>query len=104
MLIPGKGMGVLQNSKKFRVRVESVLEVTEAPGIVARAHRTYTSSGYGHECRTELTEVPGTDLDGPSRASAKNGRESSGMLEQNQNIERADISTHTTDNSVSFRV
>ena len=57
MLIPGKGMGVLQNSKKFRVRVESVLEVTEAPAIVARAHRTYTSSGYGYECRTELTEV-----------------------------------------------
>ena len=63
MLIPGKGMGVLQNSKKFRVRVESVLEVTEAPGIVARAHRTCTSSGYGYECRTELTEVPGTGLD-----------------------------------------
>ena len=30
---------------------------TRAPGIVARSYRSYRSSGYGYECRTELTEV-----------------------------------------------
>ena len=43
-------------------------------------------------------------LDGPNRASAKTVRESSDMLKQDHSIERADISTHTTDNAVSFRV
>ena len=33
-------------------------------------------------------------LDSPNRASAKNVRESSSKLAQDQNIERADISTH----------
>ena len=33
-------------------------------------------------------------LDGPNRASAKNVRECSGKLKQDQSIERADISTH----------
>ena len=35
-------------------------EHTRSPGIVPRAYRTYRSSGYGYECRTELTKVPGT--------------------------------------------
>ena len=52
----GYGMEVSQNSQKFRVRYTS----TRTPGIVARAHRSYRSFGYGYECRTELTEVPGT--------------------------------------------
>ena len=43
-------------------------------------------------------------LDGPNRASAKIARESSSTLQQDQSIERADISTHTTDNALSFRV
>ena len=72
--VPGKGMGVLQNSQKFRVRYESFTELTEVPGrytnvvplppdIMAQAYRTYRSFGYGYECRPELTEVPGTGMD-----------------------------------------
>ena len=38
----------------------SLTELTEVPGIVARAYRTNRSSRYGYECPTELTEVPGT--------------------------------------------
>ena len=54
-------------------------EVTEVPGryknavpvprvfmaprvFVAQAYSTYRNSGYGYECRTELTEVPGTGM------------------------------------------
>ena len=33
------------------------------PGIVARSYRSYRSSGYGYECRTELTEVLCTGMD-----------------------------------------
>ena len=94
---PGYCATVLQKSQKFRVRVwgsyrtyrssgygyGSVTDLTEVPGIVARActeltqvpgryknavpasrvyakraYRAYRSSGYGYECRTELTEVP----------------------------------------------
>ena len=93
-------MPVLQKSHKFRVRVwgsyrtyrssgygyGSVTEITDVPGIVARAHRTHTSpgqvqkystrtpdivarayrtyrsSGYEYEGRTELTEGPGTGM------------------------------------------
>ena len=36
---------------------------TRTLGIVALAYRTYRSFGYGYECRTELTEVLGTGLD-----------------------------------------
>ena len=36
--------------------------VPHTPGIVARAYRTYRNFGYGNECRTELTEVPGTGM------------------------------------------
>ena len=43
-------------------------------------------------------------LDGPNRASAKNVRERLDKLRQDQSIERADISTNTTDNAVCFRV
>ena len=72
-------MGILQNLQNFRVRYGSVTELTEIPGIVARAYRThirykndipvprvfvalaYRTSrswfGYGYECPTELTEV-----------------------------------------------
>ena len=48
--VPGTGM------------YESLRELTQVPGIVARAYRTYRSSGYGYECPTELTEVPGTGM------------------------------------------
>ena len=93
---PGYCATILQKSQKFRVRVwgsyrtyrssgygyGSVTDLTEVPGIVARActeltqvpgryknavpasrvyakraYRAYRSSGYGYECRTELTEV-----------------------------------------------
>ena len=71
-------MGISQNLQKSRVRYGSVTELTEVPGIVARAYRTHKryknyipvprvfvalayrtsrSSGYGFECPTELTEV-----------------------------------------------
>ena len=77
-------MGILQNLQKFRVRYGSVTELTEVPGIVARAYRTHKryendtisaprvfvalayrtsrSSGYGYECHTEPSEVPGTGM------------------------------------------
>ena len=76
-------MEILQNFQKFRVRYGGVTELTEVPGIVARAYRTHInyindipvprvfvalayrtsrSSGYGYECRTELSEVPGTGM------------------------------------------
>ena len=86
--VPGKGMGILQNLQKFRVRVRKCYvhnsqkfrvlwhgrtELTEVPGrhknavpvprvFVARAYRSYRSSGYGYERRTKLTEVPGTGM------------------------------------------
>ena len=76
--VPGKGMGILQNLQKFRVRGTEVsqnsqkfrvlwherTELTEVPGryknalypypgyFVALAYRTYGSSGYGYECPT----------------------------------------------------
>ena len=76
-------MGILQNLQIFRVWYGSITELTEAPGIVGRAYRTHIrskidipvprvfmalayrtsrSSGYGYECPTELTEVPGTGM------------------------------------------
>ena len=76
-------MGILQKLHKFRVRYGSVTELTEVPGIVARAYRTHIrykndipvprvfvalayrtsrSSGHGYECHTELPEVPGTGM------------------------------------------
>ena len=74
----GLGFGGLTELTEFRVRYGSVTELTEVPGIVARAYRTHIrykndipvprvlvalayrtsrSSGYGYECPTELTEV-----------------------------------------------
>ena len=35
-------MGILQNLQKLRVRYGSVTELTEVPGIVARAYETRT--------------------------------------------------------------
>ena len=48
--IPGKGMGVLHNLQKFRVRVWNSYRTSEVLG------------GYGYACRTELPEVPGTGI------------------------------------------
>ena len=69
--VPGTGMEVLQDSQKFGVGPRTLYSYpyphpgivkghTRTPGIVPRAYRTYTSSGYGYECRTELTAIPGT--------------------------------------------
>ena len=79
-------MGVLQNFQKFRVPVWKCSELTEVPGIVARAYRTHKfragtkhvvpvprvlwdgsyrthrNSGYGYESLTELPEVWGTGM------------------------------------------
>ena len=86
-------MGILRNLQKFRVRYRSVTELTEVPFIVARAYRTHMrykndipvprvlvalayrssrSSGYGYECRTELTGalcrvIPGVNTPGMVR-------------------------------------
>ena len=49
-----------RTSRSFWYGYESVTELAEVPGIVARAYRTNRSSGHGYECPTELTEVPGT--------------------------------------------
>ena len=65
-------MDVLQNSHRFRVLWHGRTELTQVPGgykkcctrtpgIVAQ-YRTHRSSGYGYECPTELTEVPGTGM------------------------------------------
>ena len=70
---PGKGMRILQNFQKFRVRVRCLTELPEFPGIVAQAYRTrrsservqnmmYPYSGYCCRGRTELPEVPGTGM------------------------------------------
>ena len=70
--VPGTGMKVKQSTQKFRVLWRGRTErTTEAPGryqnavhvppvFAALAYRTSRSSGYGHECPTELPEVPGT--------------------------------------------
>ena len=39
--VPGTGINVLQNQQKFGYGYESLTELPEVPGIVARAHRTY---------------------------------------------------------------
>ena len=64
---------MLQNAQKFRVLWHGRAELTEVPGryknavpvprvFVALAYRTYRSSGYEYESRTDLTEVPGTGM------------------------------------------
>ena len=84
--VPGAGMEVLQNSHKFRVRVWKCMEVLQnlqkfrvgrrmlypylypppviflkgipVPRGCATGYRTYTSSAYVYDCRTELAELP----------------------------------------------
>ena len=62
-----------RTSRSFGYGYGSVTEITEVPGIVARAYRTHRSSGQVQErlyrfpgyCGTrltELTEVPGTGM------------------------------------------
>ena len=71
--VPGTGIIVLQNQQNFGYEYESVTELPEVPGIVARAYITHRSSGrvqkvlypYPGYCgtgRTELTGVPGTGM------------------------------------------
>ena len=67
--VPGKGMGILQNLQKFRVRVRKCYrihrsshertELTEAPGRYKNAIPVPRVFVHG---RTELTEVPGTGM------------------------------------------
>ena len=85
---PGKGMRILQNFQKFRVRVRMSYRTSRssrssrysgtgvrksqkfragtkhavpAPRVLWHgSYRTHRSSGHGYECRTELTEVPDT--------------------------------------------
>ena len=71
--VPGTGAKLLHNSQKFRVLWHRRAELTEVPGrykntvpvprvFVAQAYRAYRSSGCGYQCRTELTDVPGTGM------------------------------------------
>ena len=85
--VPGEGMGILQNSRKFGVRVRKSFRTSGTSGhcgtgvrnsqkfrastkhavpvprvLWPRAHITSRSSVYGYECRTELPEVPGTGM------------------------------------------
>ena len=53
------GMGV-QNSQKFRAGTKDAAPVPRV--LWQAAHRTHRCSGYGYECATELTEVPGTGM------------------------------------------
>ena len=87
MWIPGKGMGVLQNFQKFRVRVwkcyrthrssvycgtgiqnsqkfrAGTKNAVPVPRVLLHgAYRTHRTSEYGFECPTELTEVLGTGM------------------------------------------
>ena len=87
MWIPGKGMGVLQNFQKFQVRAWKCYRTHRSSGYCGTvvqtsqrfragtqsavpvprvlwhgAYRAHRSSGYGYECRTELTEVPDTGM------------------------------------------
>ena len=80
-------MGVLQNSQKFRVRGWRCCRISRSSGYCGtcvqnsqkfragtKRHvpvprvlwrvefRTYRNSGYGYECPTGLTEVPGTGM------------------------------------------
>ena len=62
-----------RSPRSFGYGYGSATELTEVPSIVARAYRTHRSSGraqkmlypypgYGGTGRTELTELPGTDM------------------------------------------
>ena len=51
------GTGV-QNSQKFRAGTKHAVLVPRV--LWPRVYRTYGSSGYRYECRTQLPEVPGT--------------------------------------------
>ena len=53
-------MNVVQSYQKSGYVYESLTELPELLGIVARAYRTDRSSEYGYECPTDLTEVPDT--------------------------------------------
>ena len=66
-------MEELQKFQKFRVFRHGRTELTQVPGgynrccirtpgIVAPVYKTHRSSGYGYECFTELTDVPGTGM------------------------------------------
>ena len=81
--VPGKGMGILQNLQRFRVRAGGVTDFTEVPGIVtgvqnseklqndipvprvfvALAYVRSRSSACGYGYRTELPEVRGMGMD-----------------------------------------
>ena len=65
-------MGILQNSTSSGYGYGNVKELTDVPGIVARAYRNhkfqagikmlYPYPWYLWNGRTELTEVPGTGI------------------------------------------
>ena len=71
--VPGKGMGILQNLQKFRVRVRKCYRTHRSSGYCgtgaqnsqkfrAGTKNAVPVSGYCVTGRTELTEVPGTGL------------------------------------------
>ena len=64
------GTGV-QKSQKFRAGTQNAVPVPRV--LWLGAYRTHRSSGYGHECPTELTEVPGTGMKSLKRTSRRSG-------------------------------
>ena len=57
--VMGKGMGILQNFRSSGYGYGSVIELTEVPGIVARAYRTHRSSGQVQKCCTRTPGICG---------------------------------------------
>ena len=57
--VTGKGMGILQNLQKFRVRVRKCYRTHRSSGQVKML---YPYPGYLRHWRTERTEVPGTGV------------------------------------------
>ena len=53
------GTGI-QNSQKFRAGTKNAVPVPRV--LLHGAYRTHRTSGYGFECPTELTQVPGTGM------------------------------------------
>ena len=71
--VPAKGMGILQNLQKFRVRVRTCYRTHRNSGYCgtgvqnsqkfrAGIKMLYPYPGYLWHGRTELTEVPGTGI------------------------------------------
>ena len=55
--VPSKGMGILQNLLKLWYGYESVTELTEVPGIVARAYKPHRTPVKVQKCCTPVPRI-----------------------------------------------